>query len=293
MVKKRTRGVWMLVITFLLALTISNNVYATENQNNASTISLNKKSLDLKVEDYYILKLNGVEDKEVIIQLDPWTTTTEIIKPEITYSSSNKKVATVNTKGMVTAKSPGSCKINVKHEGVTYTCDVKVKACLSKTKVTLDKKWKYPIKLKGVKTSKVKFSSSNKKIATVNSKGVITTKKYGKCKIKAKYKNKTYVCNVTVKKEKAPKYGDWTLDDNKTSYSKYIWCPVTIEWTWVEDLQEWLASGRSRFGRGTKKDEATCCKIAEKVLYPGYPGEYDGQKTKKMVIYIYLNEGKW
>ena len=46
---------------------------------------------------------------------------------------------------------------------------------------------------------KVKWSSSNKKVATVNSKGKVVAKKKGTAKISAKVGGKTYRCKVTVK----------------------------------------------------------------------------------------------
>ena len=44
----------------------------------------------------------------------------------------------------------------------------------------------------------VKWSSSNKKIATVSKKGVIKAKAFGKCTITAKSKGKTYKCRIKV-----------------------------------------------------------------------------------------------
>ena len=49
-------------------------------------------------------------------------------------------------------------------------------------------------------SKKAKWSSSNKKVATVSSKGKIKAKKVGKCTIKAKIGKKTYSCKLTVKK---------------------------------------------------------------------------------------------
>ena len=66
-----------------------------------------------------------------------------------------------------------------------------------KTKnIVVTKNKTYKIKLKNKK--KYKFTSSNKKIATVNKKGVIKGKSAGKCTIKAKRKNKVYRYKVRV-----------------------------------------------------------------------------------------------
>ncbi|MBQ8981722.1 MAG: Ig-like domain-containing protein [Eubacterium sp.] len=53
------------------------------------------------------------------------------------------------------------------------------------------------LKLKNTK-KKVKWTTSNKKIATVNAKGKVTAKGIGKCKITAKCGKKKYTCNVKV-----------------------------------------------------------------------------------------------
>ena len=79
---------------------------------------------------------------------------------------------------------------------------------LNKSTLSLYVKKTYTLKLSGVsakKKSKIKWSSSNKKIATVNKKGKITAKKNGKCNIYAKYGKKKYKCKLTVKKKKSVK----------------------------------------------------------------------------------------
>ena len=69
---------------------------------------------------------------------------------------------------------------------------------LSKRSATLKAGKTLTLTLKNAKKSKVKWSSSNKKIATVK-KGKVTPKKNGTVKIRAKYKGKTYTCTVKVK----------------------------------------------------------------------------------------------
>lgn len=82
------------------------------------------------------------------------------------------------------------------------------------------------------KLTGMKWTTSNKKIATVDSKGVITAKKKGTCKINCQLKNgKTYTCKVTVKdnvwtgrayskiKVGNYDYGQVWLEPTKISYS--------------------------------------------------------------------------
>ncbi|MDE6568544.1 MAG: Ig-like domain-containing protein, partial [Lachnospiraceae bacterium] len=78
------------------------------------------------------------------------------------------------------------------------------KVTLNKTKLTLTVGKKAKLKLQNCK-KKVKWSSSKKKIATVNKKGVVKAKKKGKAKITAKVGKKKYICKVTVKAKKKAK----------------------------------------------------------------------------------------
>ncbi len=75
---------------------------------------------------------------------------------------------------------------------------------LKKTKVTITTGTTYTLKLldkkgKTISASKVKWSTSSKKIATVSKKGVVTGVKKGTATITATYKGKKYTCKVTVK----------------------------------------------------------------------------------------------
>jgi uncharacterized protein YjdB len=123
---------------------------------------------------------------------------------ELTYKSSNNAVATVTNKGVITAKKKGTCKITVTS---IYNSKVKgsIKVTVSKkkqnTKITLEKK-KTTIKIKsykGISRKGVKFASSNKKVATVSSKGKVTAKKAGTATITVtSVVNKKAVAKFTV-----------------------------------------------------------------------------------------------
>ena len=82
----------------------------------------------------------------------------------------------------------------------TETVNAASKIKLSKTKAEIPQGNKLAINLYSINSTSVKWSSSDKKIATINKKGVITGVAPGKATITAKYKNKSYKCKVTVKK---------------------------------------------------------------------------------------------
>ena len=100
-----------------------------------------------------------------------------------TFTSSNSKVATVNSNGKITCKSAGNSNITVIANGVTLNCTITVKnPVINCTKKTIYVKKSTTISIRG-KVGKATFKSSNKKVATVNSKGKITGKKKGNCTI--------------------------------------------------------------------------------------------------------------
>ena len=68
----------------------------------------------------------------------------------------------------------------------TDTVQAKSKVKLSASKAGIYEGYTKKVTLKGAKAKKVKWKSSNRKIATVSKKGVIKAKKAGKCIITAK-----------------------------------------------------------------------------------------------------------
>ena len=139
---------------------------------------------------------------------------------KVTYKTSNKKIATVNAKGKITAKKKGTAKIYViskadKKKKCTITVTVgtpvtKVKLNKTKSTMTVGKKQtlKATVTPKKASSKAVVWQSSNKKVATVTSKGVVKAKKAGTVKITATAKDgsgKKASCKVTVKKASAAK----------------------------------------------------------------------------------------
>ena len=113
-----------------------------------------------------------------------------IIGNNVSFSSSNKSVASVNASGKVTAKKKGSAVITLKSGSASAKFTVKVKNPYLKVKSKkLKVKKKYKIKIVG-KTGKATFKSSNKKIATVSKEGVVKAKKKGKATITVKTNGK-------------------------------------------------------------------------------------------------------
>lgn len=124
------------------------------------------------------------------------------LSDKITWSSSNKKVAIVNSKGVVTAKAKGTAVITATCGEYKATCKVSVKTPtlkLAKTSASIKVGKKTTIKATATPTGTVKYTSSNKKIATVSSKGVVTGKKKGTAKITVTCNGVSKTFKVTVK----------------------------------------------------------------------------------------------
>lgn len=120
------------------------------------------------------------------------------ISKKVSYKTSNKKVATARN-GKITGKKYGKAKVTVRNNGKTYVYKVTVsKVYLTKQNVKLNVKKSATVKVKGAK-GKVKWTSSNKKVATVKN-GKIVARKKGKAVVTAKVKATGAVlkCQVTV-----------------------------------------------------------------------------------------------
>ncbi len=160
----------------LVLLSAPSRVYADEMP------ALSKTKLSMVQYRQKKLHLSGAEDGQVV------------------WRSSDKKVAKVNSGGVVTAKEPGRCEITAEYEGNSYVCLVKVKALkLSRTKLTIAKFHTETLTLNNRYLKKVKWSSSNPKVATVSKSGQVRGKNKGSCTITAKYKTTELQCRVKVR----------------------------------------------------------------------------------------------
>ena len=148
--------------------------------------------------------------------LKPKVTVTGKISKKVTYKTSNKKVVAVNAKGKITAKKKGTAKIYViskadKKKKCTITVTVgtpvtKVKLNKTKSTMTVGKKQtlKATVTPKKASSKAVVWKSSNTKVATGTSNGVVKAKKAGTVTITATAKDgsgKKATCKVTVKKK--------------------------------------------------------------------------------------------
>ena len=126
----------------------------------------------------------------------------------ISYSTKNSKIAAVSKTGKITAKKPGSTYIYVKSGSKKVTVKVKVegvkttKLTANATKKTVNRgksfSWKV-IKSPTNSTEGITYSTSNKRVATVNSSGKITGKKKGIVTITAKSGSQKISIRISVR----------------------------------------------------------------------------------------------
>lgn len=173
-----------------------------------------KKSITVKVQSGAVrtTKITGVP-KTLKLSLGKKKALAPVISPitsqeKVTYASSNKKVASVSSKGVITAKGSGKAKITVKSGSKKAVMTVTVPKMAPKKitniagSVTLKRgksKTLNPKLSPSGSQAKITFISSNKSVASVSSKGKITAKKKGKAVITVKAGNVSVKCKVTVK----------------------------------------------------------------------------------------------
>ena len=173
-----------------------------------------KKNITVKVQSGAVrtTKITGVP-KTLKLSLGKKKALAPVISPitsqeKVTYASSNKKVASVSSKGVITAKWSGKAKITVKSGSKKAVMTVTVPKMAPKKitniagSVTLKRgksKTLNPKLSPSGSQAKITFISSNKSVASVSSKGKITAKKKGKAVITVKAGNVSVKCKVTVK----------------------------------------------------------------------------------------------
>ncbi len=103
--------------------------------------------------------------------------------------------------------------------GVSFKASAAEKPKLNKSKLTLTVGQKKTLKVKNAGRKKVKWRSTNKRIATVSAKGVVKAKAKGRVVITAKVKGRTLRCKVTVKKKAAENKQTVKVDQDTVKFT--------------------------------------------------------------------------
>lgn len=153
----------------------------------AATVKLNKTRKTMKVGQVYTLAVKGPHGA-------------------VKWKSSKSSVAAVDNSGVVKAKKKGTANIYAQVGKKKLKCRITVKnpaPSLNKKSLTLYRGGTFRLAVQ-YPTSKVKWSSSNKSVATVNSTGTVAAKKNGKVTITAAMRGRKLRCSVVVKSAPTP-----------------------------------------------------------------------------------------
>jgi uncharacterized protein YjdB len=119
-----------------------------------------------------------------------------------TWRSSNSRVASVNTYGVVTAKKYGSAVITAKIKNAEASCYItvnKTEIILNRSSALLEHGDSCELSAKTSNDSKVVWKSNKKSIATVNADGMVTAQKPGEAIITATADGSSASCTIIVK----------------------------------------------------------------------------------------------
>ena len=163
------------------------------------------------------------------------------------------------------------------------TVELKIPTVVMKKNMGVRKK--FQIKLLNAKGATVQVSSSNKKVATINKKGLVTTKKPGKTKVvinmtKGAFRMQ-YIVNIKVKK-KVP--FNYSLIKYNTKHKNVSVC-----------LYKLLRKGKSykiTMKHLKKKDKVTFRSSNPKVIRVNKKGKCTSLKNGKAIVTIQVKKGK-
>ena len=147
--------------------------------------------------------------KATPVKLSPSVVVTPVTSRErVTYSSSNRNIVTVSSQGVVRAVRPGTARITVRSGSKRAVVTVKVNA-IRTTKLsgipaskTVSRGKTFQIRAVAAPKNtdeRIIYASSNGKIATVTSGGVVKGLRKGTATITVKSGSKKMTCKVTVK----------------------------------------------------------------------------------------------
>ncbi len=210
---KKLSGKSLLAVLLALTLCVSMNVMPAsaakkkaKTKGKVTTVAVKAPTGSKKVA--YVAKGKSIKLKAVV-KAKP----NKKANKKVTYKSANKKIATVSAKGVVKGKKLGKTKItmtSVKNKKKKKTITIRVTNPVKQVKLNQKKvqvgpgetiKLKATVKAPKKSFKKVQFISSNRKVATVNKKGVVKTRSTGTAKITAKAydgSGKKAVCTVKV-----------------------------------------------------------------------------------------------
>lgn len=216
MIKNRKKTLFIFLAFFLLFANCSSSNLMVEAASKETVakptkITLNYKTYNLSPGENVTLKVKNVKPGDA--------------SKSVVWSSSNKKIATVSSKGKVKAKKTGNVTITATSKGnkkVVAKCKIRVYKATKKLKLNSKKSYTLAVgdtqKLSAKVTNPKKgaapvtWSSGNKGIAKVSKNGKVTAVSQGETTITAKSGKKKVKVKITVKASEQSQNNESTPD---------------------------------------------------------------------------------
>ena len=232
---------------------------------------------------------------EAKITINSTQTFNNLSSEDFSFTSSNSKLkinvyiednTIVITQGNY--KKTGSSVITVTIYGKTFNINYKsVKVGISDSSKLIAKKKKFKLSISGY-NEKIEWKSSNPRIATVSSKGVVKGKKIGNCVITAKLGDKYLGCTVSVTTAKLIKVTKratyigthWTYSQAKRTQKGYYDCSALV---WKAYHEKGGIDFGNSYYPGTTATESAWCKAHGKMIKGGF--------TYKKIQKMQMNPG--
>ena len=192
-------GVWMAL--FVLGISVQMDVVQAKKQVKVNSIKIKDASKGLLI--------NRKEKKKLKLQVKP----SKVPQKDLKWKSSDKSVVSVSSRGVIKGKKYGTAYISVKVKGnAKKKAKIKVqvgqkvkKVAVAATNMMMDVKTEavLPVSVQPVNATyaKLRFTSSNKKVASVSKEGLIKAHREGEAVITAASTDgtkKKAVCKVKV-----------------------------------------------------------------------------------------------
>ncbi len=190
------------------------------------------------------------------------------------YASKSKAIATVNSKGLITAKKTGTTQIGVRPAGVKRWTNIKVKVVdslkptsvsIPQSKVALEPGASYellPTFLPSTASQEASYSSTKTSVATVTSQGVITGRSPGVAYVRVRSKRAASVSRafkVTVTKGIRPSSISISPDDKVMTIGQVLPLKATILPENASQSVTWK-SGNAKLATVNSNGEVTALK---------------------------------
>lgn len=177
--------------------TVSKTGIVTGKVSGSATITAN---VDGKILTSKVTVMN-LNTNKVTLELGGWSGYVKTLKVEnnskpVSWSSSNKTVATVSSTGKVTARGVGSATITAIVNGAKLTCKVNVLKINAK-EITLKTGDTKTLKISGT-TNKITWTSNYNAVATVSNDGTVTALSAGTATITGYVDGRKVTSDVTV-----------------------------------------------------------------------------------------------